>query len=133
MSAWGTGTFDNDDAADWLDEFTAADDETLLQAALEAPEIEEGYLEAPEAARILCACEIIAAIRGKPASELPEEALTWVKQHAWLDVSALVPAAISRIDRILAENSELDQLWRENQDEYPTWRGSVLALKARLG
>ena len=131
MSAWGTGTFDNDDAADWLAELQTMDDEAILHAALDAAE--EGYLEAPEGARILCACELVAALAGQAAADLPEIAREWVEQHRALDVSTLVPMARKGIDRVLAVDSELEELWRENADEYPAWRQTVLTLKVRLG
>lgn len=132
MSAWNTGTFDNDDAADWLAELQATDDETVLQAALEAADAGEGYLEAPEGARILCACELVAALIGQAASDLPEMAREWVELHPALDVSTLLPIARNGIDRVLAVDSELEELWRENADEYSAWRQSVLNLKDRL-
>lgn len=132
MSAWNTGTFDNDDAADWLAELQATDDEAVLQAALEAADDSEGYLEAPEGARILCACELVAALTGQAASDLPEMAREWVEQHPALDVSTLVPIARNGIDRVLAVDSELEELWRENAEEYSAWRQSLLTLKARL-
>ena len=133
MSAWNTGTFDNDDAADWLAELQATEDEAVLQAALEAADAGEGYLEAPEGARILCACELVAALVGQAASDLPEIALEWVEHHSALDVSTLLPIARNGIDRVLAVDSELEELWRENADEYSAWRQSVLTLKDRLG
>lgn len=130
MSAWGTGTFDNDDAMDWLVELQATDDEAFLQTTLEAAG--ECYLEAPEGARILCACELVAALTGQAASDLPEIAREWVEQHPVLDVHALLPIAINGLDRVLAMDSELEELWRENADEYTAWRQNVLTLKAKL-
>lgn len=130
MSAWSTGTFDNDDAMDWLVELQATDDEAFLQATLEAAG--ERYLEAPDGARILCACELVAALIGQAASELPEMAREWVEQHPVLDVHALLPIAMDGLDRVLAMDSELEELWRENADEYTAWRQNVLTLKARL-
>lgn len=133
MGAWGTGTFDNDDAADWLDELDASEDETVLQqAVLDVPETAHGYLEAREGARILCAAEIIAALRGRPSGNLPEIANQWVEEHGALDVSLLVPIAVGKIDRILAEDSELKELRSENIAEYSKWRDNVLALKETL-
>lgn len=132
MSAWGIGAFDNDDAAEWLDELQAGD-EAVLQTAFEAAEIGGGYLEAPEGAYILCACELVAALIGQAVSDLPEIVREWVEQHPALDVHLLLPRGRNAIDRVLAEDSELEELWRENADEYPAWRKSVLTLKARLG
>lgn len=130
MSAWSTGTFDNGDAMDWLVELQATDDDAFLQATLEVAG--EGYLEAPDGARILCACELVAALTGQTASELPGIAREWVEQHPVLDVHALLPIAMDGLDRVLAMDSELEELWRENADEYTAWRQNVLTLKARL-
>jgi len=33
---------------------------------------------------------------------------------------------------VIAKHSELDEVWRENEDEYPDWRAGVDDLKARL-
>jgi hypothetical protein len=133
MGTWGVGTFDNDDAVDWLAELQATDDEAVLQAALEAADDGEDYLEAPEGARILCACELVAASIGQAASDLPEKVREWMEQHPALDMHSLIPMARNGIDRVLAADSELEELWRENADEYPAWRENVLTLKARLG
>lgn len=133
MGAWNTGTFDNDDAADWLIELRSADDGAILIVTLEAADIGKNYLEAPEGARIICACELVAALTGQAAIDLPEIAREWVRQHHHeLDVTPLLPIAKSGIDRVLAEYSELEELWRENADEYAKWRKNVLALKTRL-
>ncbi|MHB1186974.1 DUF4259 domain-containing protein [Thiobacillus sp.] len=132
MGAWGIGTFENDDAADWLDELQASEDSAVLQAALEKPENGEEYLEAPEGIHILCAGEIIAALQGSPTADLPDEARDWVQEHKSLDVSSLIPIATRKIDQVLDDGSELHELWQENEADYPAWRESVSALKARL-
>lgn len=132
MGAWGMGTFENDDAADWLDELQASDDGAVLQAALEGHAIGEDYLEAPEGTHILCACEIIAALLGRSALDLPSGARDWVKEHELLDVTSLVPIATRKINRVLDDGSELRELWQENEADFPVWRENVLALKAKL-
>ncbi len=90
MGAWGLGTFENDDAVEWLDELQASVDSAVLQSALVETGIGEEYLEAPEGAHILCAGEIIAALQGQSASDLPDEARDWVQKHKSLDVSPLI-------------------------------------------
>ena len=37
------------------------------------------------------------------------------------------------IDRVLASQSELNELWEENDEEYPEWKAGVLELRKRLG
>ena len=132
MGAWGVGAFDNDDAADWLEVLQTADNEAVLKKALETVQVGESYLEAPEAIRMLCSCEIIAALLGQAALNLPEQAREWVEQHSSLNVSPLVSAGKKGIDRVLAEESELDELWSESKNDYQAWRSSILDLKNRL-
>ena len=132
MGAWGIGTFENDDAVEWLDELQASEDRSVLQTALERPEIGEEYIEAPEGIHILCAGEIIAALQGQSAPDLPDEARDWVQEHKSLDISSLIPIATRKIDQVLDDGSELRELWQENEADYPAWRETVSALKARL-
>lgn len=133
MGAWGIGIFENDDAVEWLDELQAsADSSVLLQTTLEETENGDEYLEAPEGIQILCAGEIIAALQGQSAPDLPDAARDWVQEHKSLDVSSLIPIATRKIDQVLDDSSELCQLWQENKADYPAWSESVLSLKTRL-
>ncbi len=83
MGAWGVGSFDNDDAVDWLEGF-GADGAATLQQALEAvADLDpQDYLEAPEAVHALAAAEIVAAARYGDMSRLPSEAAPRVEEHA---------------------------------------------------
>jgi hypothetical protein len=56
-----------------------------------------------------------------------------VKAHRQLDTAPLIPLAIRKVDRVLAENSELNELWLENEVDYPAWKAGVLDLRSRLG
>lgn len=132
MGAWAVGIFDNDDAMDWLDELQESDDGAVLQSVFEGHAIGDDYLEAPEGIRILCASEIIAALLGQPAPDLPGGAGDWVQAHKSLDVTSLVPIAIRKIDWVLDDGSELRELWQENAADYSGWHENVSALKAKL-
>jgi hypothetical protein len=44
----------------------------------------------------------------------------------------LIPVALQAIDRILGDNSELKQLWEENEQDYPAWQETVLSIKRSL-
>ena len=132
MGTWEVGVFDNDDASDWLDELVNVNSSDLLCDAIDAATSAGEYLEAPEGSRLLCACEVIAALGGQPATNLPNVVLQWVKGHETLDIAALIPIALQAIDRVLGPGSELNQLWQENESEYPRWRGTVLSIRDRL-
>jgi len=130
MGTWGIKTFENDGASDWLWEFEESGDTSILLDALN-PE-DTNYLEATDGEIILAAAEIIQAIKNTPRAGIPENALNWINTHKTSDISPLVTKAIAMIDRVLAENSELRELWEENEDEYPKWQAYITELRSKL-
>jgi hypothetical protein len=68
MGAWDAGSFDNDDAADWLADFCDGPDGERITGALSTvAEMDAGeYLEAPECSVGLAAAEVVAALKGVP-------------------------------------------------------------------
>ena len=93
MGAWGSGPFDNDDAMDWVAELESARDVGVVRSALESVTDADGYIEAPVGSVALASAEVVAALRGKPGADLPEEVSTWVgKQRGTFDESLLTVA-----------------------------------------
>lgn len=131
MGTWGIKTFDNDGNSDWIYDLEEFDDLSLIEEALSPGDTE--YLEAPDGEVILAAAEIINGIRAKPREGLPGEAVDWINNHKTLDVSGLIEKAITMIDLVLSEKSELRELWEENEEDFPQWKADVLDLKEKLG
>lgn len=135
MGAWDSDNFSNDDAADWLAELIDGDSLDLLLGAL-VDVLEEApgeYLEAPECASALAAAEIVAAANGKPADEMPEETLDWLKERGReiaerVELLEMARRAVGRIQ----ENSELKDLWDE-ADTLDEWNKVQDNLRSRLG
>ena len=69
MGAWGIGTFENDDAGDWVDRLEESEGLTLLTETLAPAADPSGYLEAPTCTEALAAAEVVAALAGRPAPE----------------------------------------------------------------
>lgn len=135
MGAWDSDNFSNDDAADWLAELIDGDSIDLLKDALaDVLEDEPGeYLEAPECSSALAAAEIVAAANGKPADEMPEEALDWLEDRGReiaerVELLEMARRAVGRIQ----ENSELKDLWDE-ADSLDEWNKVQDNLRTRLG
>jgi hypothetical protein len=127
MGAWGAGAFDNDDALDWLSELGDSPDFALGRAALDVTALE--YLEAPEGSAALAAAEVVAAARGHPVALLPDEVTAWLRSNR-AEVSQLDAAlALSAVDRVLAEKSELREMWMDGGD---AWMEGVQDLRRRL-
>jgi hypothetical protein len=131
MGAWGHGSFDNDDALDWLAELAESyRPEPIYAAVLGIAEASaEAYIEAPAASNALAAGEVVAAQLGKPAANLPEDASDFVS-HAASPTPRLVAATRKAVARILAA-SELRDLWAETE-HFTAWQSVVQDLSARL-
>lgn len=132
MGAWDATVFGNDEAADWAGDLVDADDEQRVRDALEravAPDSVE-YLESFEGAATLAAAEVVAAAAGRPtaANAYNENALAWAAGRSGL--VELAPLAARAVERVLAENSELRELWAETDDL--AWTAAAQDLLGRL-
>jgi hypothetical protein len=132
MGAWGRGSFDNDDASDWVYEFerdgVAAVESALRQATALG---EDDYLQAPEAAQAIAAAEIVAAARDGDLSKLSATARDAFSGPQQAVTSAnLWELAGQAVERVLRQ-SELKELWEEG-DDGEAWSQDVAALLARL-
>ena len=133
MGTWGNGSFENDDAADFMADLTDVADLRLVSDALAAVLAAEDYLEAPEACLGIAAAEVVAAAAGRPtaAAQKEEELTEWLARIAPEMSPDLIKQAIQALDRIVGEQSELRELWEE-ADEADAWQATVMALKAKL-
>jgi len=87
------------------------------------------YVETPEASCAIAAAEVVAAGKGAPTSNLPQEVKQWVNEHAAamrLDLVELARKSVARI----SENSEVRHLWDEAGDQ--EWEAVVVRLQRRL-
>lgn len=133
MGTWSTGSFANDNAADFLSELQGTEDLSAIERALEEAEAEGAELSADVAAAAVAACEVIAALMEQPSEEFEEstDAVDWV-ESVELEVPAKLQArAVRVLENVLGDASELCQLWQES-DDYEVWRRSVHDLRARL-
>jgi hypothetical protein len=128
MAAWGTGSFENDDAAGWLAKLGTIEPEDLTQIFVQAAD-DPGYLEAPAASIVVAAAEAIAALSGSHAPGLPPEIVKWAKNRPMStpELRALALRALQRVRK----NSELKDLWLE-ADGLNDWIAAVQDLQARL-
>ena len=82
MGAWGCGSFENDDAVDWVYEFESSGVAAVASALEHVSSIaEDEYLEAPEASAAIAAAEIVAAAQDGDLSKLSETAREAFDRH----------------------------------------------------
>lgn len=133
MGAWGVGSFENDDAADFLAEVVDSGDLALLREVLDNVLTSTEYVEAPDASQAIAAAELVAAAIGRPtlAAQQQEALAAWLPQIR-PDVDAvLISQAAAALARILQPNSELLELWEESE-ALLEWQAVVNELKLQL-
>ncbi len=134
MGAWGIGNFDNDTAADWAFQLEESEDLTLVKETIDQVlNGEEDYLDADLACEALAAIEVVARLQGNwgEKSTYSEPVDNWVEGHNFVVPPELIKNSCKAIDRILAENSELKELWKES-DDYGAWKELLKNLKKRV-
>jgi hypothetical protein len=134
MGAWGVDSFGNDDAADWASGLDASRDLQLVEETLSRAMVEsDEYLEAPTASEAVAAAEAVARLRGAGGerTSYSESVDQWVERVGKPPSAAVVQLAIRALDRIVAPNSELRDLWEESED-FTAWTDAVRELRDRL-
>ena len=116
MGTWGTGPFDNDDAADWATEVATANDlAALLQATCESV-FAESYVEIDIGNRAVAAAAwAVSAVSGTSGADdqrgpqRPSSSIT----------AAMAQQLAEALQRVLGPGSEWRDLWEEIGDDTP--------------
>ena len=132
MGAWGSDSFDNDDASDWIADFCEAPHPTLVVKALLAVANVDAseYLEAPDCSVGIAAAEVVAAVKGAPNVNLSYDAKNCLSSLKIEAEPSLVRLALKTIARIKT-NSELKELWDESEKR-EEWYQALSDLEGRL-
>lgn len=130
MGAWAAGSFDNDDAGGWVLELADAGDVSILAEAFSRVNDCSGYLEAPDCSIGIAAAEVVAALRSRPASQLPDEVAAFVRRIDLASSPELITDALRALERVKT-NSELQELWDES-DHRDEWYRVIAELESRL-
>ena len=138
MGILGASPFENDDAREWLEGLDAGDGAApviaLLRRASEGAS--DPHLDARTAATGLAAAELVAALRGHPAPDLPRAAQDWVAAQAAAAPTGDAPdegtlALATRVLDFVVTSSALAELWSQRPDA-DHWRARLDDLRMRL-
>ncbi|TFW33709.1 DUF4259 domain-containing protein [Massilia horti] len=128
--AWGPGSFENDDALDWVQQCIESKGAGVIASALQIG-LKANPLEAPEGSMAVAAAEVVAAAKGKPSKEMPQELREWLARQPKEEIAKLAPLARKALLKIKdAKSSELSQLWSESPKKQ--WASAISELEARL-
>ena len=134
MGTWALDAFGNDYAMDWAQDLhdykTLELVETTLDNVIDSTQAE---LEAPFAAEALAALEVIARLLGRPGEDDPATAEVdeWVAACKKKVTPPLLDKARLAFDKIVAETSELRQLWQDSE-HFADWQADVADLRQRV-
>jgi hypothetical protein len=131
MGAWGDGSFDNDDAADWLIDLVSGDTLEPVLVAFDEVLTGEGYVEEDSGFMIIAAGEVVALLRGKPGQDLPEHLIAWHDEHHLPVDDTLAQQAIQAV-QMVHDASELRDFWEESPEDFQVWEQGVKDLLSRL-
>jgi hypothetical protein len=137
VAAWvrDVGPFDNDDASDWAFDFDGLDVAGGLRVLVDALAVGErdDYIEATDGANAIAAAAVVTWMRDLaaiPTTPYGEAAATWLRTARPIPTAELLALALSALDRVRSDRSELAALWAEGGDA--AWQGSLAHLEARL-
>lgn len=133
MNAWNSGSFDNDSARDFMVE-VIQDGEFALREAFEVvldPDMD--YVEVEEGARAIAAAEILTAVLTGDTLKITDAGLRlWVQNAEKTGLGDLRALAAEALNRVLAPDSELPELWEDTADS-GAWLSDVQRLRSNLG
>ena len=134
MGTWALDAFGNDYAMDWAQDLQEYKTLELVETTLDnVIDSQEDELEAPFAAEALAALDVIARLLGKPGAPDPatEEVDEWVAACKKKVTPQILEKARLAFDKIVAESSELRQLWQDSE-HFDDWQQDVAALRLRV-
>ena len=117
LNTWGTGSFENEIAAEFVKE-VLEDGPAALEEALEValdPDLID--LEAEEGQRAVAAAEIVQIHLSGDTSSVSDAGLrAWLSELDAGDLDDLRDLALEALERVLGPASELPELWQNDAD-----------------
>lgn len=137
MGAWDYGIFDDDTAYDFTDEIKS-DAKDFFKSSFENA-INAEYLEYDECHMVTVSAAYIdnflngTTYRTDSEDEKDESNVNKFKElQKGLKLDDLTGLAIQALEKVIGEQSELNELWSENEELYPKWKENINELINRL-
>lgn len=129
MGAWGYGSFENDDAMDWVTSLRKSEGLSVLERAFRVI-IDAGdeYLEIQDCSNAVAAGEVVAYLLGRPSDKVPATVAVWAEGKPKINQS-LIEHAKAAI-KIVMNSSELQEVWADSGS--PEWVDACEDLLQRL-
>lgn len=133
MGAWNCGIFDDDSAYDFVSEIETAEKPRELFETAFAAALSTDYLEYDACHAVTVSAAYIDSILNGTKYRSDDEAMAdFVDKHQDLKVDDLMADAVKALQKVLDKDSELNELWSENEELYPKWKENIEQLIERL-
>ncbi len=127
MGAWGMGVYDDDTSCDLLDDALEEKAESFISRAIEHKSLD--YIEYEECHEIIVSGALIDAIcNGTKYDTESENYQKWLSVQNKEALNKYRPDIILGLNRVLSSDSELNELWEENEDDYPEWKANIESI-----
>ncbi len=133
MGAWGMGVFDDDTSCEIMEDAIdeGASIEALINKALASSTSE--YIEYTECHEIIVAAAMSNALIHGVVYEGVDDLSDWLAIQNKEQVAPHTENLVLAVKKVLAtKGSELNELWSENEDDYPEWRGNIESIVSGL-
>jgi hypothetical protein len=133
MPGWGTGSFENEDAQNFLGRLNSVGVSDLRQMLAQAAD--RDYLEARVSGAVVAAAEVVAALAAAAKHETaspatPQQIFEWIRKNHTKTPPDLVDLARRAVAKVRT-NSELKDLWLEAEG-LNEWSAVLRSVEARL-
>lgn len=133
MGAWNYGVFDDDTAYDALEDFMASKDIMKDMEQYLDDVITSEYVEYDDGQYAIVSAAIMDTILNGTKQRCDDDAyIRWIESIKDLDVQSLKYKAVKALEAVLSDQSELKELWEDNEELYSSWREDKQAIKKRL-
>jgi hypothetical protein len=133
MGSWGVEPFENDDASDWAWELEEGDLRSQLFAAVAAAADwpADELMEMAEGANAVAAAQVIAHLLGREPLTHTAELTAVLEARKFTPDKELVQEALAALERVQAEQSELEETWQESEN-YADWKAVLVRVRKAL-
>ncbi|THF70618.1 DUF4259 domain-containing protein [Deinococcus sp. Arct2-2] len=132
MNVWGTGPFENDAGAAFVQEVVQDGEFALAEAFEVALDPDTVFLAAEEGHRAYAAAAVLAAVLGGETAGMTDAGLrSWVQNADQSDLAPLQDIARDALERIVGPDSELPDLWEDTADA-EAWQAEIERLQGVL-
>lgn len=132
MATWGSGSFQNHLAADWIAELEDANDWTPVREALQAVSADETARDADACCLAIAAADVVAVGRGRPPEEdIPASVTAYTKRVGSTGIDDELLSLANRAVMRVFEESDLRDQWEEGND-FDSWQSTMGDLLDRL-